>query len=457
MDIIIVDDEKSNRLTASRVLEEEGHYVEIWEDGALALRRFREMHFDLAFLDLRLGDEKGIELLQKIVALRPRMPVVIFTGSGSTATAVLATQLGAFDYLEKPFTADGLRGVCHKAHKSLNSRGDAMRPKEAPPELQHPARHSSPALSFSSKDAQTCRQFDILFRSAATSASICLLGESGTGKSVIAREIHQRSHLRNKTFETVSCPSLSKELLESELFGHVKGSYTGAAKDTWGKVHEADGGTLFLDEIGELPIEIQPKLLRLLQEREYERVGENKVREANIRIICASNRNLKAAVKAGTFREDLYYRLSVINVTIPPLRQRLADLEHFAMVYLEFFASELKREIEGFSESGRSTLLRHSWPGNLRELRNAIERASILADGPRIRAEDLTDPVSLSADEPATDSELPRLGGHYSLEEIEKAHLAEVIRREPSLREAAAVLGIDNATLYRKRKHFGIA
>jgi NtrC-family two-component system response regulator AlgB len=246
-------------------------------------------------------------------------------------------------------------------------------------------------------------------------------------------------------------------LLESELFGHVKGSYTGATKDTWGKIHEAEGGTLFLDEIGEMPLEIQPKLLRLLQEQEYERVGENKVREANVRIISASNRDLKADVAAGNFREDLYYRLSVISVTIPPLRQRLADLEQFAIDYLEFFAGEMKRKIEGFSECGRSALLRHSWPGNLRELRNVIERASILATGPTIRAEDLTDPVSLSDEEPATDAGLPQIGGHYSLEEIEKAHLVEVIRREPSLHAAAATLGIDNATLYRKRRHFCIA
>lgn len=454
--IIIIDEEKSIRLATSRALEAEGHYVETAEDGVLALRRLRETHFDLAFLDLRLGDEAGIELLQKIVALMPQMPVVIFTAFGSIATAVLATQLGAFDYLEKPFTPDQLRAVCLKVHKSVNSRENVRRLKETPPELKHPARHSSPALNFSSKDAQTCKQFDILFRSAATSASICLLGESGTGKSVIAREIHDRSHLRDKPFETVSCPSLSKELLESELFGHVKGSFTGAIKDTWGKIHEAYGGTLFLDEIGEIPLEIQPKLLRLLQEREYERVGENKVREANVRIICATNRNLKASMEAGKFREDLYYRLSVIIVTIPPLRQRPADLERFAMDYLEFYGGEMKRRIDGFSECGRSALMRHSWPGNLRELRNVIERASILATGPTIKAEDLSDPVSLSANEHATDSGFPRIGGHHSLDEVEKAHLVAVIRREPSLREAAAVLGIDNATLYRKRKHFGI-
>lgn len=456
MEILIVDDEKSIRLTTSHALEAEGHYVETAEDGTLALKRIKEEHFDLVFLDLRLGDEDGIEVLQKIVALNPAPLVVIFTAYASIATAVRATQLGAFDYLEKPFTPDQLRAILIKARKSLTTQGEVRQLKETVHELRREARGSSPPLSFSSADPRTRGEFEILFRAAATSASILLLGESGTGKSVIAREIHERSHLRNKPFQTVSCPSLSKELLESVLFGHVKGAFTGAVKDTWGKIHEADGGTLFLDEIGELPMEIQPKLLRFLQEREYERLGENKVREANVRVIAATNRNLKASMDAGNFRGDLYYRLNVISVTIPPLRERPADLERFARDYLKFFAGQMGRGIEGFSESGRQALMRHAWPGNLRELRNAIERASILAPGPAIHADDLPNPVFLPAAGHGADPEVPEIGGGHSLEEIEKAHLIEVLRSVPSLHEAASVLGIDKATLYRKRKRFGI-
>ena len=457
MDILIVDDEKSIRLTTSLALEAEGHYVETAEDGTLALRRIKEENFDLVFLDLRLGDEDGLEILQRIVAMKPQQLVTIFTAHASIPTAVKATQLGAFDYLEKPFTPDQLRAILIKAQKALKTQVEVVRLKETVQELKSEVRHASPPLRFSSDDEKTREEFDVLFRAAATSASILILGESGTGKSVIAREIHDRSHLRDKPFVTVSCPSLSKELLESVLFGHMKGSFTGAIRDTWGKVHAADGGTLFLDEIGELPMEIQPKLLRLLQEREYERLGENKVREANVRVIAATNRNLKESIQSGDFREDLYYRLNVISVTVPPLRERPADLTRFAKDYLEFFAGQLGRKLESFSTSGRTALMRHPWPGNLRELRNAIERATILARGAVIEAEDLPRPTPMpSSSASQQDGGSLGIGGEHSLDQIEQAHLTKVLDWAPSLHDAAAVLGIDKATLYRKRKRFGI-
>lgn len=452
MDILIVDDEKSIRLTTKIALDGQGHYVETAEDGGLAMRRIKEENFDLVFLDLRLGDEDGLEILQKIVALKPQQLVTIFTAHASISTAVKATQLGAFDYLEKPFTPDQLRAILIKAQKALKTQGEVVRLTETVQELKREVRHASPALRFSSDDPHTREEFDILFRAAGTSASILILGESGTGKSVIAREIHDRSHLRDKPFVTVSCPSLSKELLESVLFGHMKGSFTGAVRDTWGKVHAADGGTLFLDEIGELPMEIQPKLLRLLQELEYERLGENKVRSAHVRVIAATNRDLKAGILAGTFREDLFYRLNVISVTVPPLRKRLADLESFAKNYLDFFVGQLGRKLEGFSAAGRAALMNHPWPGNLRELRNAIERAAILARGSEIEAEDLPRPTAGITSDAAGLS----LGGEHTLDEVERTHLTQVLVWAPSLQDAASVLGIDKATLYRKRKLYGI-
>ncbi len=456
MDILIVDDEKSIRLTTSLALESEGHYVETAEDGTLAMSRIKEENFDLIFLDLRLGDEDGLEILQKIVTTKPRQLVTIFTAHASISTAVKATQLGAFDYLEKPFTPDQLRAILVKAQKALRTQGEVIRLQETVQELKSEVKHASPPLRFSSEDEKTREEFDVAFRAAATAASILILGESGTGKSAIAREIHDRSHLRDKPFVTVSCPSLSKELLESVLFGHMKGSFTGAIKDTWGKIHAADGGTLFLDEIGELPMEIQPKLLRLLQEREYERLGENKVRQANVRVIAATNRDLKQRIQSGEFREDLYYRLNVINVTVPPLRERPADLLRFAKDYLEFFSSQLGRKIEGFSDSGRSSLIRHPWPGNLRELRNAIERATILARGTKVEAEDMPRPTPLAASNGTSDSEALGIGGEHSLELIEQAHLTKVLGWAPSLNDAASILGIDKATLYRKRKRYGM-
>lgn len=455
MDILIVDDEKSIRLTTSLALEGEGHYVETAEDRETALVRIKEENFDLIFLDLRLGDDDGLEVLQEILKIKPRQLVTIFTAHASVSTAVKATQLGAFDYLEKPFTPDQLRAILAKAQKALQTKQEVVRLEVAVQELKTEARHGSPPLRFQSEDSKTNAELETLFRAAASSASVLILGESGTGKSAIAREVHERSHLRDKPFVTVSCPSLSRELLESVLFGHVKGSFTGAIKDTWGKVHAAEGGTLFLDEIGELPMEIQPKLLRLLQEREYERLGENKVRPSNVRVIAATNRDLAASVAEGTFREDLYYRLNVISVTVPSLRERRADLLRFAEDYLSFFAQQMGRKLDGFSETGRHSLLRHAWPGNLRELRNAIERATILARGPAVDSADLPVPVA-AAESSDGKSSVPIVGGEHSLDDLEQAHMREVLRWAPTLQDAAAILGIDKATLYRKRKRFGM-
>lgn len=452
MDILIVDDQKLSRLATLMALEGAGHYVETAEDGHLAVRRIKEESFDLVFLSLQPNSEACLQILKKIIAFNPQQLVtLLMTGP----EPVQATPFGAFDCLEKPVTAQKLQIHLIKVRRAMQSRGTE---DESPAVTEPPKKRplASPPLRFSSADEKTRAEFDVLFRAAATSASILILGESGTGKSVVAREIHERSHLKSKPFVTVNCPSLSKELLESVLFGHMKGSFTGAIRDTWGKIHAADGGTLFLDEIGELPLEIQPKLLRLLQEREYERLGENKVRTANVRVIAATNRDLKSCIHLGDFREDLYYRLNVISVTVPPLRHRPVDLDHFAADYLEFFASQLDRKIDGFSDSGRSALRRHSWPGNLRELRNAIERATILAHGSCVEAEDLPRLPSTQKSTTQDGLEGVGIGGEHSLDEIEQAHLSKVLGWAPSLHDAAAVLGIDKATLYRKRKRFGM-
>lgn len=457
MDILIVDDDRSIRLTTSVAIEADGHYVETAEDAESALKRVKEEAFDLIFLDLRLGDDDGLEVMQRILKLRPRQLVTIFTAHASIKTAVDATRLGAFDYLEKPFTPDQVRAVLAKAEKALRTLGEVNRLEEQVKELKSEAAgKDGPPLQFDPSDKRTRTEFDLLFRAAASPASVLILGESGTGKSVIAREVHNRSHLRDKPFVTVSCPSLSRELLESTLFGHVKGSFTGAVKDTWGKVHAAEGGTLFLDEIGELPLEIQPKLLRLLQEREYERVGENKIRSSEVRIIAATNRDLAALVAEGHFREDLYYRLNVIAVTVPPLRERPADLLRFSESYLTHFAAQMGRPIAGFSPEALEVIRRHSWPGNLRELRNAIERAAILSRGTMIEPEDLPRPEDLPV-ATANGHAGPAVGGHHSLEELEEAHMRGVLAWAPSLNDAASILGIDKATLYRKRKRFGLS
>jgi NtrC-family two-component system response regulator AlgB len=267
---------------------------------------------------------------------------------------------------------------------------------------------------------------------------------------VLAREIHRRSARREAAFVTINCPSLSKELLESELFGHVKGAFTGAVGDTHGKVVAAEGGTLFLDEIGEMPLEIQPKLLRLLQEREYERVGEAKVRRADVRVIAATNRDLAAEVKAGRFREDLYYRLNVIGVTLPGLRERPQDLPRLAESALHFFARRLRKPITGFAPEVLAAFAGYPWPGNLRELRNVIERAVILAGHEVIGPEDLPEQFAGKTESGVA------VGARVSLAELEAEHIRRTLAQARNLDEAAKTLGIDPATLYRKRQKLGL-
>lgn len=452
MDVLIVDDEKSIRDSTRFALEAEDHYAEAVDNGDVALLRLKEEEFELVILDLRLGDEDGLEVLKEMHKRFPHIPVVLFTAHASVDTAVKAIQMGAMDYLEKPFTPDQLRGVLARATKwrALQERIE---------ELEVEVSNSSPPAIYKSEDTSMKGAYDLLFRAAPTAATLLILGESGTGKSMVAREIHSRSHLKSKPFVTISCPSLSKELLESELFGHVKGSFTGAVKDKWGKVHEANGGTLFLDEIGELPLDIQPKLLRLLQEREYERLGENKTRQAEVRVIAATNRDLRQSVEKGEFREDLYYRLNVIEVNMPPLRTRPKDLKHFAETFVGFFAKQTGRPIDGFSESGMAHLMSHDWPGNLRELRNAMERAVILSKGTEIEPEDLPTPQlagSKSSSSSNDNGDVPLPGADISIDELEEEHIRRVLARAKTLQEAAEILGIDQATLYRKRKKLGI-
>jgi len=449
MDILIVDDEASIRRATSLALEAAGHYVETAETGAVALRSLKESAFDLALLDLYLGEENGLQLLETIRREHPGVHVVMFTANATIPNAVEATRLGAVDFLVKPFSPEQLR----QALKRIATLRSLERKVE---ELTTEVRRQSPAADVVSQNPVMKRNLDVLFRAADTPSSILILGESGTGKTMIARAIHERSSVKDKPFVTVSCPSLSRELLESDLFGHVKGSFTGALRDTWGKVKAADGGTLFLDEIGELPLEIQPKLLRLLQEREYERLGESTPRKASVRVIAATNRDLKQWAAEGRFREDLFYRLNVISAVMPPLRERPEDLIPYAEKFLKFFAGEFGRKVRGFSADALGALRSHSWPGNVRELRNAIERAVILAEGDQIHAHDLPETGGTSGTAADGGTSGVQVGARVSMEELEREHIRRIIASTSSLDEAAKVLDIDSATLYRKRKRYQI-
>jgi NtrC-family two-component system response regulator AlgB len=444
MRILIVDDQRSIRLTTSQAVRAEGHEADTADSGRVALLKLQEERYDLVLLDLRMeGEADGLDYLARLQKISPQLPVVIFTAHASIETAVEAMRRGAQDYLEKPFTPEQLRQLLTRIDK-------ARRLRQRVDELEEQVAQTQPALNFTSEDPAMGSVISVVERAATARATILILGENGTGKSVLARHIHQRSQLAAGPFVTVSCPSLSRELLESELFGHVKGAFTGAMKDTWGKVDAARGGTLFLDEIGELPAELQPKLLRLLQERAYERVGDTKTRTADVRVIAATNRDLAAAVKAGTFREDLFYRLNVISVTVPPLRARPRDLERHAREFLHFFAEESGGAVKDFSPEAWAAVRRHPWPGNLRELRNSIERAVILARGAAVELEDL--PAELAV--PAAGGSEVALGALVPMDAIEQAHVRLVTARTSTLEEAARVLGIDAATIYRKRKRW---
>ncbi len=453
MDFLIIDDDKTFRDATCLLIENAGHYAEGVESGRLGMEWLKEDPWDVVLLDVNLGSENGLDVLVEIQTQFPQIPVVLFTAQGSVQAAVEAMRRNAVDYLEKPFQREHFLALLARLQRLNQMNHRIERLEQVLTESK--AQNVEPLFDFTTPVMRAV--MDVLLRAARTPASILILGETGTGKSVAAREIHEKSHLADKPFVTVSCPSLSRELLESELFGHVKGSFTGAIKEHWGKVKAADGGTLFLDEIGDLPMEIQPKLLRLLQEREYERLGENVTRQANVRVIAATNRDLKQRVERGLFREDLYYRLNVIAVEMPPLRARAEDLIRFAEHYEQFFAEQCGRKLDGFSPEAIASLRTYSWPGNLRELRNAIERAVILARKAQLVPEDFPAELCAPAAPSVADGDpLPQIGALISLETLEEAHLRKILERTASLSEAAEILGIDQATLYRKRKKIGL-
>ncbi|MBW7895267.1 MAG: sigma-54-dependent Fis family transcriptional regulator [Opitutaceae bacterium] len=443
MRVLIVDDEAAIRKTTRIAVETAGHAGVEAPNGSRALAQVQEEDFDACFLDVKLGADDGLEVLACLLKVRPDLPVVMFTAYANIATAVEAMRRGAFDFIPKPFTPDQVRSVLAKIGRTqaLENRVQALETQLA---------EEAPAVDLESAEPLMQRSLEVAFKAAETPVTMLILGPSGTGKSVLAREIHRRSTRREAAFVTINCPSLSKELLESELFGHVKGAFTGAVGDTHGKVVAAEGGTLFLDEIGEMPLEIQPKLLRLLQEREYERVGEAKVRRADVRVIAATNRDLAAEVKAGRFREDLYYRLNVIGVTLPGLRERPQDLPRLAESALHFFARRLGKSITGFAPEVLAAFAGYPWPGNLRELRNVIERAVILAGGEVIGPEDLPEQFAVKAESRVA------VGARVSLAELEAEHIRRILAQARNLDEAAKTLGIDPATLYRKRQKLGL-
>jgi NtrC-family two-component system response regulator AlgB len=440
--VLVIDDERNIRQTLAICLEGFGCKVEQVATGAAAVDALRREPFDLAFCDLKLGTESGLDLLPRLLGERPGLDVIIITAYATVDTAVEAMRRGAKDYLPKPFTPQQIRHLVDRARerRTLSRRLGELeaRLEEAAPEAR---------LETASPRMQAV--LDVVARAAAHDVAVLLRGENGTGKGVLARALHAQSPRRDRPFVVVNCPTLSEELLASELFGHARGAFTGAVRDQEGRVEAAEGGTVFLDEIGEISPALQAKLLRFLQEKRFERVGETRTRTADVRIVAATNRDLDAEVKAGRFREDLLYRLNVMEIVVPPLRERLEDILPFARGFVEFFARQAGRPPPDLSAATEKLLVAYPWPGNVRELRNAIERALILARGQVLEPETFPERIA------ATASEAPVLGGDFSIEDIEREHALRVMAHTATMEEAARILGIDASTLWRKRKKWG--
>jgi NtrC-family two-component system response regulator AlgB len=427
---LVVDDDPAIRQSMRLCLEAAGGRVQHAATAAGCLDALERSRFDVVFLDLWLGSESGLAVLPEILRRQPEVEVIVITAYATYESAVEAMRLGAVDYLPKPFTPDQVRAAARRVVTAASLRRRLT-------ELQDRLDETEGEINF-----ETCSSAYAVFlqtarRAAASDAVVLLRGESGTGKTVLARWMRKHSRRPEGPFVTVHCPMLCNELMSSVLFGHRKGAFTGAVADAVGKVEEAEGGTLFLDEVGDLNADAQARLLRFLNDRTYERVGETRERRADVRLIAATNRPLEEEVKAGRFREDLFFRLNVITLTVPALRDRKEDLLPLARHYLSFFERRQGRRNLSFSATCEAAITAHSWPGNLRELRNAVERAVILCPS--------------SVIEPAD------LGADVSLEAIEREHIAQVVARAGSYEAAARILGIDVTTLNRKRKRYGLS
>ncbi|MBX2990558.1 MAG: sigma-54-dependent Fis family transcriptional regulator [Bacteroidetes bacterium] len=431
--VLLVDDEQNILKTVAIGLEAVGFDVNAFSEPLKALDTIREQPFDIAFFDLKMSPIDGMELLREMRRLQPAATVVLMTAHGSIDSAVEAIKLGAYDYLQKPFEFSELKLFARKVLDHHSLRREVMELKE---ELSR-AKSSGEIVTRSERMRS---MLDLGLQVASGNIAVLIEGESGTGKELLAHFIHENSPRREKPFVVVNCAALAEQLLESELFGHVKGAFTGATKDREGRFEAADGGTVFLDEIGEVPLQTQVKLLRFLQSKEFERVGETESLKVDVRVIAATNKNIEEAVKSGTFREDLFYRLNAVTLKLPPLRERMEDIPLLVTNFLRKSGSSSEISKDAFL-----ALKSYSWKGNVRELENVIERAVLLAREGDIRLEHLPDQfrelgVSSSA--------------LMSLEEVERLHIMKVLRIAHDLEEAASILNIDPATLWRKRKKF---
>jgi DNA-binding NtrC family response regulator len=433
--ILIVDDEEIVRESLSGWLEKDGYTVSTAPDGPTALERVREGAWSILLVDLKMPGMDGLQVLEAARKLQPDAAVVMITAYATVETAVKAIKLGATDYIVKPFDPEELSVMIQRiVGQQAMVRENAI--------LRKALRRDFQFHDIVSRSAVMQRSLDLARSAAQTSSTVLVLGESGTGKELLARAIHAESERRSGPFVAVSCAALTDTLLESELFGHEKGAFTGAASRRKGNFESANGGTLFLDEIGDISPKLQLDLLRVLEDRRFCRVGGNEPVSVDVRIIAATNRDLRKAVDSAAFREDLFYRLNVIPITLPPLRDRREDIPLLVDHLLERLAIELKRPIDGVARDAMAQLMSYAFPGNIRELRNILERAIVVASGPTIHASDLN--LQVHTDSP-----------DGSLESVERQHITRILEQTGgNVSQAARILDIDRVTLYNKIKKY---
>ena len=440
--LLVVDDDRNHREMLQALLEEWGYAPTGLDNGEAAVALCRERPFDLILMDVRMGGMNGVEATRAIKAYNPAIPILIMTAYSDVAGAVEALKAGAYDYLTKPLAFDGLKLALQRAldHATLK---DEVR------SLRHELASAFDARQIIGQSPAMRQVLDLAAAIAPSEATVLITGESGTGKEVMARLIHTNSARRNGPYVAVNCAALTETLLESELFGHEKGAFTGAEKRREGRFMTAHKGTIFLDEIGEIPLSMQVKLLRVIQEREIQRVGGDQPLKVDVRILAATNKDLAHEVAEGRFRQDLYYRLNVVALTLPPLRDRREDIPLLAMHFLKLFAQRNGKTVKGFTPTAMDRLLKHSWPGNVRELENAVERAVVLLVGDYVSERELP-PTLIAAEDPTRTATRPDFA-HMTLEEIERLAVQDTLEQVGGNKsEAARRLGINRKTLLAK-------
>ncbi|MBN2384114.1 sigma-54-dependent Fis family transcriptional regulator [bacterium] len=451
--ILIADDQLNMRKILQAILEKEGYEVSVAADGCEVIEFLTKDVYQTIITDLKMPGLDGLEVLERVSEVYPRLPVIMITAHGTIETAVVAMKKGAIDYITKPFEKDEIVQAVQKAVSTFR-----LSEQEVSDEVVYPGRY---ALIGQSKQMQEI--YAIIDKVAASPTTILILGESGTGKELVAKAIHAHSLVKNKPFIKINCAAIPENLLESELFGYEKGAFTGAVTSKPGRFELAEGGTLFLDEIGEIPKEMQVKLLRCLQEQEFERVGGLKTIKMNVRLLAATNSDLEVEVQKGKFRQDLFYRLNVVPIRLPSLRERIDDIPFLIDYFLQKFNTKLGKQVVGFEDDARNMLMNYNWPGNIRELENVMERCILLSEGPKIIASELPQLLSRNGRDPIeTDHDD---GTVPSLKEAVKKHTQRVERgliirmlqeTGGNITKAANLLGISRKSLQTKMKEYNL-